>query len=112
VDIDLNGVEEETMARLSSLRRLAIVAVLFLAWAAVGTSTAHAETNYGEECVRDFFTVARVDYGMNPIDVVQLINTDGDPNFQVANVGELIDAVANAKLGIFDTSGVFHICAT
>jgi hypothetical protein len=76
-----------------------------------GLSSAAAQSNRSDACVRDFFTVARVDYGLSPEGVVQFINTDSDPNYQVANVGDLVNRVANAELGTFDTSGVYHICA-
>ena len=98
------------MAQIRSLCRLAGVVLVVLTWSSLGGSGASAESNQGDACVRDFFTIARVDHGLSPAGVVESINTDGDPNFQVANVGELRELVANAGIGIFDNTGVFHIC--
>jgi hypothetical protein len=49
-------------------------------------------------------------YGWTPIDVVESVNTDSDPTFQVANVADLRGRVARGELGINDTAGVFHNC--
>jgi hypothetical protein len=94
------------------LRFLLVIVALLLSvsWLAAGSLAASAQSNNGASCVREFFTVARADYGWSPQDVVRAINTDGDPNYQVANLGDLINRVANAEIGIFDTSGVYHIC--
>ena len=94
------------------LRFLLVIVALLLSvsWLAVGSVAISAQSNRSDPCVRDFFAVARDDYGLSPQGVVQLINTDGDPNYQVANVNDLINRVAGGELGVFDTSGTFHVC--
>ena len=98
------------MAQIRSLCLLAGVALVVLAWSSLGGRGASAEPNQGDACVRDFFTVARVDHGLSPAGVLESINTDGDPNYQVENVHALRELVASAELGIFDNTGTFHVC--
>ena len=89
--------------------RFVVVAVLLvLPLGAVPSGTVAQAP--GDACVREFFEVARVDYGLSPQDVVTMINTDGDPTFQVDHVGHLRQRVANAEIGIIDAQGVYHIC--
>ena len=94
------------------LRFLLVIAALLISPSglAVGSLAAGAQSNPGAPCVREFFTIARDDYGLSREDVVRAINTDGDPNYQVANLGDLINRVANGELGVFDASGTFHVC--
>ena len=88
---------------------LAVAPALALA-GGVGSPASVTAVAAGDSCVRDFFEVARAQYGWSPQDVVQIINTDGDPTFQVDNVGHLRERLANAELGIIDQDGVYHIC--
>ena len=95
-------------------RGRAMLAVGFVAMALIG-SAGDADAAGGAataSCVRDFFAVAWEDHALSPPEVVELINADGDPTFQVDNVGHLRERVANAEIGIFDREGVFHICPT
>jgi hypothetical protein len=87
-----------------------VALLLSISWLAVGSLTVSAQTNNGAPCVRDFFTIARVDNGLSPEGVVRLINTDSDPNYQVDNVRDLMNRVASGELGVFDASGTFHSC--
>jgi hypothetical protein len=86
--------------------RIVLIIAMMAAWLAIAPMTAEARS-----CVADFYAVARDDYGWNPPAIVDAINNDGDPSYQVANVGDLTNRVRTGELGIFDRNGNFHICS-
>lgn len=91
--------------------RIVAMAILLALSGGFSAGGATAAPGGGDACVRDFFEVAREQYGWSPHEIVVILNTDNDPNdFRVANVQALRELVINAGLGIFDRNGAYHIC--
>jgi hypothetical protein len=94
-----------------TIRSLLLAAALMLSLASLSLGTAQAKPKNGDACVRDFFTVSRVDYGLNPHEIVEELNPGADPDFQFDNVGQLRSVVSIGDIGVVDSDGVEHVCA-
>jgi hypothetical protein len=83
------------------LRRacLQLVVAVMIGLGSAGMHQADAQGSRSD-CVREFFRIARRDYGWSPHDVVVQLNTDSDRSFQLTGVHDLRMHVADGSQGI------------
>ena len=80
---------------------LQIVVAVMIGLGSAGIHQVDAQGGQGD-CVREFFRIARRDYGWSPHDVVVQLNSDNDRSYQLTGVHDLRTHVADGSQGIID----------